>query len=199
MMETKQIVLATHNQGKIREFQKAFKEIGWDAVPIADIAEVEDPEETGTTFEENALQKARYYAKAVNLPVLSDDSGIIACALGDKPGVYSARYAGHHGDDEANNQKLIRDLAPYKGDDRKGYYACVVALVWPDGRSLTGKGTCDGIIRDFYQGEGGFGYDPLFYLPEFGKTMAELSMEEKNRISHRGRALRDLLSKLGKH
>ena len=198
MMETKKIVLATHNQGKIREFQKAFAEIGWQAVPIADIAEVEDPEETGTTFEENALQKARYYAKAVNLPVLSDDSGIIACALGDKPGVYSARYAGHHGDDEANNQKLIRDLAPYKGDDRKGYYACVVALVWPDGRSLTGKGTCDGIIRDFYQGEGGFGYDPLFYLPEFGKTMAELSMEEKNRISHRGRALRDLLSKLGK-
>ena len=197
MMETKKIVLATHNQGKIREFQKAFAEIGWQAVPIADIAEVEDPEETGTTFEENALQKARCYAKAVDLPVLSDDSGIIACALGDRPGVYSARYAGHHGDDEANNQKLIRDLAPYTGDDRKGYYACVVALVWPDGRSLTGKGTCDGIIRDFYQGEGGFGYDPLFYLPEFGKTMAELSMEEKNRISHRGRALRDLLSKIG--
>ena len=198
MMETKKIVLATHNQGKIREFQKAFAEIGWQAVPIADIAEVEDPEETGTTFEENALQKARCYAKAVDLPVLSDDSGIIACALGDRPGVYSARYAGHHGDDEANNQKLIRDLAPYTGDDRKGYYACVVALVWPDGRSLTGKGTCDGIIRDFYQGEGGFGYDPLFYLPEFGKTMAELSMEEKNQISHRGRALRDLLSKIGK-
>ena len=198
MMETKKIVLATHNQGKIREFQKAFAEIGWQAVPIADIAEVEDPEETGTTFEENALQKARCYAKAVDLPVLSDDSGIIACALGDRPGVYSARYAGHHGDDEANNQKLIRDLAPYTGDERKGYYACVVALVWPDGRSLTGKGTCDGIIRDFYQGEGGFGYDPLFYLPEFGKTMAELSMEEKNQISHRGRALRDLLLKIGK-
>ena len=123
MMETKKIVLATHNQGKIREFQKAFAEIGWQAVPIADIAEVEDPEETGTTFEENALQKARCYAKAVDLPVLSDDSGIIACALGDRPGVYSARYAGHHGDDEANNQKLIRDLAPYTGDDRKGYYA----------------------------------------------------------------------------
>ena len=114
-METKKIVLATHNQGKIREFQKAFAEIGWQAVPIADIAEVADPEETGTTFEENALQKARCYAKAVDLPVLSDDSGIIACALGDRPGVYSARYAGHHGDDEANNQQLIRDLAPYTG------------------------------------------------------------------------------------
>ena len=91
------IVLATHNAGKIREFQKAFSEIGWDAVPVAEIADVSEPEETGTTFEENALLKARYYAKAVNYPVLSDDSGIIADALGDRPGIYSARYAGVHG------------------------------------------------------------------------------------------------------
>ncbi len=190
------IVLATHNKGKIREFQKVFSEIGWEAVPISEVADVEEPEETGSTFEENALQKARYYAKAINLPVLSDDSGIVACALGDKPGIYSARYAGHHGDDEANNQKLIADLAPYSGDDRKGYYACVVALAYPDGKALTGEGKCEGIIRDFYQGEGGFGYDPLFFLPQFGKTMAEISMEEKNKISHRGRALKDLLEKL---
>lgn len=190
------IVLATHNQGKIREFQEAFREIGWEAVPISDIASLPDPEETGTTFKENALQKAHYYAKAIDMPVLSDDSGIIAEALGNRPGVYSARYAGHHGDDEANNQKLIADLRPYEEEERKGYYACVVALVWPSGKELTGEGTCSGIIRDFYQGTGGFGYDPLFYLPEFHKTMAELSMEEKNKISHRGRALRDLLEKL---
>ncbi len=190
------IVLATHNKGKIREFQKAFSEIGWEAVPISEVADVEEPEETGSTFEENALQKARYYAKAINLPVLSDDSGIVACALGDRPGIYSARYAGHHGDDEANNQKLVADLAPYSGEDRKGYYACVVALAYPDGKALTGEGKCEGIIRDFYQGEGGFGYDPLFFLPQFGKTMAEISMEEKNKISHRGRALKDLLEKL---
>lgn len=190
------IVLATHNQGKIREFQEAFREIGWEAVPISDIASLPDPEETGTTFKENALQKAHYYAKAIDMPVLSDDSGIIAEALGNRPGVYSARYAGHHGDDEANNQKLIADLRPYEGEERKGYYACVVALVWPSGKELTGEGTCSGIIRDFYQGTGGFGYDPLFYLPEFHKTMAELSMEEKNKISHRGKALRDLLEKL---
>ena len=190
------IVLATHNQGKIREFQKAFHQIGWEAVPISEVKDVPEPEETGTTFEENALQKAHYYAKAIDLPVLSDDSGIIACALGDKPGVYSARYAGHHGDDEANNQKLVADLKPFSGEDRKGYYACVVALAWPDGRALIGKGTCEGVIRDFYQGEGGFGYDPLFFLPQFGKTMAELSMEEKNKISHRGKALMDLLGKL---
>lgn len=190
------IVLATHNRGKIREFQKAFSEIGWEAVPIADVADVPDPDETGTTFEENALQKAHYYAKAVQMPVLSDDSGIIADALGDRPGIYSARYAGHHGDDEANNQKLIHDLAPFTGEDRKGRYVCVVALVWPDGKELTAKGECEGIIRDFYKGNGGFGYDPLFYLPSYGKTMAELPMEEKNKISHRGRALRSLLQKL---
>lgn len=192
------IVLATHNKGKIREFQKAFSEIGWEAIPIADVAHVPEPEETGTSFKENALIKARYYAKAVHLPVLSDDSGIIADVLGDKPGIYSARYAGVHGDDEANNQKLIRDLSSYTGDDRKGRYVCVVALVWPDGRELTAEGTCEGIIRDFYQGQGGFGYDPLFYLPQYGKTMAELPMEEKNKISHRGRALRALLEELKK-
>lgn len=190
------IVLATHNQGKIREFKEAFEEIGWEAVPIADIADLPDPEETGTTFEENALQKAHVYAKAIGEAVLSDDSGIIADVLGDRPGIYSARYAGHHGDDEANNQKLIHDLAPYHGEERKGRYVCVVALVWPDGRSITAEGSCEGIIRDFYQGTGGFGYDPLFYLPSFGKTMAELTLEEKNSISHRGRALRALIEKL---
>lgn len=190
------IVLATHNKGKIREFKEAFAEIGWEAVPIADIADLPDPEETGQTFEENALQKAHAYAKAIGEAVLSDDSGIIADVLGDRPGIYSARYAGHHGDDEANNQKLIHDLAPYHGEERKGRYVCVVALVWPDGRSVTAEGACEGIIRDFYQGTGGFGYDPLFYLPSFGKTMAELTLEEKNSISHRGRALRALIEKL---
>lgn len=190
------IVLATHNQGKIREFREAFAELGWDAVPISEIADLPDPEETGETFEENALQKARSYADSIGEPVLSDDSGIIADALGDRPGIYSARYAGHHGDDEANNQKLIRDLAPYHGEERKGRYVCVVALVWPDGRAVTARGECEGIIRDFYAGTGGFGYDPLFFLPQFGRTMAELSLEEKNGISHRGRALRALIEKL---
>lgn len=190
------IILATHNKGKIREFREAFAELGWEAVPISEIADLPDPEETGATFEENALQKARAYAAAVGEPVLSDDSGIIADALGDRPGIYSARYAGTHGDDEANNQKLIRDLAPYTGDERKGRYVCAVALVWPDGRAVTAEGACEGIIRDFYAGTGGFGYDPLFFLPQFGKTMAEISLEEKNSISHRGRALRALIAKL---
>ena len=149
------LVLATHNKGKIREFQKVFSEIGWEAVPVADVSDAPDPEETGKTFKENALQKAHYYAKVTNLPVLSDDSGIIADVLGDRPGVYSARYAGKHGDDEANNRKLVEDLKPYTGDDRKGHYVCVIALVWPDGKEITAEGTCEGIIRDFYKGNGG--------------------------------------------
>lgn len=190
------VVLATRNQGKIREFQKRFSEIGWEVIPIADIADIPEPEETGTTFRENALQKARYYAEAVNLPVLSDDSGIIADVLGNEPGVYSARYAGVHGNDEANNQKLVEVLRLYRGEARRGHYMCVIAVVWPDGREITAEGRCNGIIRDFYKGTGGFGYDPLFYLPEFGKTMAELSMEEKNKISHRGKAVDAMLKKL---
>lgn len=190
------VVLATRNQGKIREFQKRFSEIGWEVIPIADIADIPEPEETGTTFRENALQKARYYAEAVNLPVLSDDSGIIADVLGNEPGVYSARYAGVHGNDEANNQKLVEVLRHYRGEARRGHYMCVIAVVCPNGREITAEGRCNGIIRDFYKGTGGFGYDPLFYLPEFGKTMAELSMEEKNKISHRGKAVDAMLKKL---
>lgn len=190
------VVLATRNQGKIREFQKRFSEIGWEVIPIADIADIPEPEETGTTFRENALQKARYYAEAVHLPVLSDDSGIIADVLGNEPGVYSARYAGVHGNDEANNQKLVEVLRSYRGEARRGHYMCVIAVVWPNGREITAEGRCNGIIRDFYKGTGGFGYDPLFYLPEFGKTMAELSIEEKNKISHRGKAVDAMLKKL---
>ena len=116
------VVLATRNQGKIREFQKRFSEIGWEVIPVADIADIPEPKETGTTFRENALQKARYYAEAVNLPVLSDDSGIIADVLGNEPGVYSARYAGVHGNDEANNQKLVEVLRTYRGEALRGHY-----------------------------------------------------------------------------
>lgn len=192
------LVLATHNQGKIRELKECLAEIGWEAIPVSDISDVPDPAETGKTFKENALQKAHYYMKAVQLPVLSDDSGIIADVLKDEPGIYSARYAGVHGDDEANNKKLVERLKFYQGDDRKGHYECVIAVVFPDGKEITTEGKCHGVIRDFEKGNGGFGYDPLFYLPEKGKTMAELSMEEKNEISHRGRALRAMVEELRK-
>ncbi len=190
------IILATKNKGKIREFREALAEIGWEGVPLSEVVDVPEPEETGTTFMENALQKASAYAKAVRMPVLSDDSGIIADVLGDEPGIFSARYAGVHGDDEANNQKLIERLRPYSGNDRRAHYVCAVALVWPEGKQVTAEGTCEGILRDFYAGTGGFGYDPLFYLPQYDKTMAEISLAEKNKISHRGKALRALIKKL---
>ena len=189
------IVLATKNKGKIREFREALAEIGWEGVPVSEIADVADPEETGTTFLENAVQKATAYAEALGMPVMSDDSGITADILGE-PGIYSARYAGVHGDDEANNRKLVERLRPFTAEMRRGHYTCAVALVWPDGKCITAEGTCYGIIRDYYAGTGGFGYDPLFYLPEYGKTMAEISLEEKNKISHRGKALHALIAKI---
>lgn len=193
------LVLATHNQGKIRELKECLAKIGWEVVPINEISDVPEPQETGDTFEENALQKAHYYMKAVNLPVLSDDSGIIADVLGNEPGIYSARYAGVHGNDDANNEKLIKRLAHHRDDERKGHYECVMAVVFPDGHEIVTKGTCYGIIRDTKRGTGGFGYDPLFYIPEKGKTMAELTMEEKNEISHRGKALRAMVKELKKN
>ena len=191
------IVLATHNQGKIREFRKIFSDMGVEAVPISEIADIPEPEETGHTFEENALQKARYYAGKIHMPVLSDDSGIIAHALGDRPGIYSARFAGQHGDDEANNRKLIEErLDGVEDKDRTARFVCAMAAVFPDGRHFTTRGTMEGIIAHEIKGANGFGYDPLFYIPSLGKTMAELTMEEKNKISHRGKALRALVSKL---
>lgn len=195
-MEQAKIALATHNKGKIREFQQAFLSIGWSGIPVAEIIHVPEPEETGSTFMENALIKAHYYASKTGIPALSDDSGIIADALGDRPGIFSARYSGVHGDDEANNRKLIRELAGVDPKERTGRYVCALALVWPDGNEVTAEGTCRGLIRDFYSGSGGFGYDPLFYLPEYGKTMAEIPLVQKNMISHRGKALKNLLDQL---
>ena len=190
------IVLATHNKGKIREFKKAFSEIGWEAIPIADVAHVPEPEETGTTFAENALLKASYYMKVTGLPCLADDSGIAADALGGRPGVYSARYAGPDCDDEANNEKLIAELSAFPPEKRTVHYICSLVLIWPDGRTVQAEGSCDGLFQDVYVGHNGFGYDPLFYVPEKGKTMAELSMDEKNEISHRGKALKKLVEAL---
>ena len=132
-----QIVLATGNKGKIREFSEAFSHLSIDCVPVKDVISIEEPEETGTTFMENALLKAHYYAKATNRPCLADDSGITVDALNGAPGVYSARYAGHHGDDQANNEKLIHELQGKS--DRTGHYVCALALVYPDGREVTVK------------------------------------------------------------
>lgn len=191
------IILATHNVGKIREIEQVLQPLGYSCVSVKDVLRDEqEPEETGNTFAENALIKATYYMKRTNMPCLADDSGIVVDALQGRPGVDSARYAGEDCNDERNNEKLIRELANVPYEQRTGHYACVLVLVWPDGSALTAEGTCEGIIRDTYAGTGGFGYDPLFYLPELGKTMAEVSMAEKNALSHRGKALRKLAGML---
>lgn len=193
----KTIVLATHNTGKIREFKSVLSPLGYKVISVHDLLpDIKEPEETGQTFEENARLKALYYMKATGLPCLADDSGIIADVLDGKPGVYSARYAGPECNDEKNNQKLIAELAAFPPEKRTAYYVCVLILAYPEGKEIEATGTCEGIIRDFYAGENGFGYDPLFYVPGKGKTMAEMTMEEKNSISHRGAALRRLVALL---
>ena len=143
---------------------------------------------------ENALLKARYYSKQTGLPCLADDSGLAVDSLDGAPGVYSARYAGVHGNDDANNEKLIRELRGK--DNRDGHYICALALVYPNGDEITAEASCDGLIQDEPKGENGFGYDPYFYVPQFGKTMAELDIDTKETISHRGKALQALVAQL---
>lgn len=191
------IVLATHNAGKIREFRSVLEPLGFHVISVHDLLpNIKEPAETGTTFLENARIKAAYYMKATGKPCLADDSGIIADALDGRPGVYSARYAGPACDDEKNNQKLIADLAIFPPAQRTVHYDCVLVLLWPNGKEVTAEGTCHGLLRDFYAGNNGFGYDPLFYVPEKGKTMAEMTMDEKNGLSHRGKALQKLVEEL---
>ncbi len=192
----KAVVLATRNKGKIREFTAAFEELGFTVWTIDDIVDVAEPEETGSTFLENAEMKALYYAEACGLPCVADDSGLEVDALGGAPGVLSARYAGDHGNDEANNQRLVEELAEVPAEERTARYQC--ALVWatPAGQVVSATGSCEGRIQLTPMGKGGFGYDPYFYIPKLKTTMANISMEQKQAISHRGKALRALVEQL---
>ncbi len=197
MSKKETIILATHNAGKIREFKRVLEPLGYSVAAVHDICPaISEPEETGTTFAENAELKAAYYMEATGRPCLADDSGIIADALNGQPGVHSARYAGPDCNDERNNRKLVEELSKFPPEERTVHYVCVLALLFPDGRQITVEGRCDGILRDFYAGNNGFGYDPLFYVPEKGKTMAEMTLDEKNEISHRGKALDKLVGAL---
>lgn len=198
------LIVATRNQGKVKEFSHAFAAFGTAVKSMYDYPELPDVVEDGTTFAENAYKKAKTIGDALGLPVLADDSGLCVDALDGEPGVYSARYAGEHGNDEANNQKLLAELEKLKlGEDTEqpllstARFVCVLVLYDPvSGAKVETEGTVDGWITSEPAGCGGFGYDPLFYLPSHEKTMAELSMEEKQEISHRGEALRQLVAKL---
>lgn len=190
------IVIATRNKGKAREFEALFNKKGFAVKTLLDFPEVPDVEETGETFQENALLKAETIAEKFDTLVLADDSGLVVKALHGQPGVYSARYAGEEKNDAKNNAKLLNELADMKGNDRQAKFHCSLALAAPDADSLVIDGKLDGEIAGVPQGDNGFGYDPLFFIPEKECTMAELSEEEKNKISHRAVALKKLESVL---
>jgi XTP/dITP diphosphohydrolase len=191
------LVLASNNRGKLKEFGELLLPLGFELLPQAEL-NVPEADEPFATFVENALAKARHAARLTGLPALADDSGICAPALGGAPGVHSARYAAHAGEaksDAANNQKLIAALA---GKDASVSYYCVLVFLRhaDDPQPLIADGHWHGRFQPEAQGEGGFGYDPHFYVPELGKTAAGLSSDEKNRLSHRGKALQNLIAAL---
>ncbi len=192
---TRTIILASNNAGKLKEFSEMLAPIGFHVRTQGEF-NVPEAEEPHPTFIENALAKARHAARLTGLPALADDSGVCANALGGAPGVYSARYAGEPRSDTRNNQKLIEELALQA--DKSAYYFCALVFVRhaDDPQPVIAEGRWDGEIVAAPRGQGGFGYDPHFWLAGLGKTAAELSAEEKNRLSHRGQALRVLVEKL---
>jgi XTP/dITP diphosphohydrolase len=192
---SRRLVLATGNAGKLREFRHLLAPLGWEVLAQTEL-NVGPADEPHRTFLENALAKARHAAAATGLPALADDSGICAAALNGAPGVLSARFAGEPADDGRNNEELLRRLAGER--DRRAHYTCVLAAVRSadDPEPLIADARWYGVVVDTPRGEGGFGYDPLFLLPELGKTAAELNPAEKNRISHRGQAMAELARKM---
>ena len=194
-MKVETLVVATGNKHKLQEIQAIFKDVR--VVSAREAGYLGDPEETGATFEENAIIKARAAAEALNLPALADDSGLCVAALGDAPGIYSARYAGGHGDDKKNREKLLAELGDEK--NRAAYFRSAAALCFPQsmgGKTVTATGDTHGRILTREEGENGFGYDCLFYSDDLCKSFGVASAEEKNAVSHRFRALTALKEKL---
>ena len=181
-------ILATHNPGKLREMAAILSQYGVEVVSPADVGITVDVEETGTTFAENAMLKAKAICAAADLPAIADDSGLCVDALNGGPGVYSARYGGEGLDDKGRYTLLLQNM---RGQTtRAAHFACAIACAFPNGDELTAEGRCDGTIAFAPMGEGGFGYDPVFFVPEKAKTFGQLTAEEKSAISHRGKALK---------
>jgi XTP/dITP diphosphohydrolase len=179
------LLIATTNPGKVREYQQLLTDLACELVSLSDIGITQEVAETGSTYEENALLKALEYASASGLLTLADDSGLEVDALGGRPGVYSARYAS---DSPTRIRQLLTEMQNIPADQRSARFQCVIALAWPDGRTEITAGTCEGQIATEAQGMHGFGFDPVFHIPECGMTLAELPESLKNRISHRARA-----------
>lgn len=184
---TRKFVLATHNPGKLKEMSDILSRFGVEVVSPRDLGLTVDVEETGTTFAENAMLKAKAICAAANLPAIADDSGLCVDALNGGPGVYSARYGGEGLDDRGRTMLLLSSMRGQTS--RAAHFACAIACAFPNGDTLTAEGRCDGAIAFAPIGTEGFGYDPVFLIPALAKTFAQLSAEEKSAISHRGRAL----------
>ncbi|MEW6218964.1 MAG: XTP/dITP diphosphatase [Thermodesulfobacteriota bacterium] len=190
------IALATRNEGKIRELTELVAGFPVEIRSLRDFGPIPEAKEDGATFDDNAYQKALFTAKVLGIPAMADDSGLVVPALDGAPGVYSARYAGEQASDADNIRKL---LAAMEGkSDRRAAFECVVSIAVPSGPALTYEGRCEGEITLAPRGKDGFGYDPVFFYPPLGKTFAELTLEEKNAVSHRGQALAQVRQELAK-
>ena len=188
------VILASKNQHKLTELSAILSQLGFEIALESEYGLDIDVEETGTTFEENSFLKADAVMKASGLPVLADDSGLMVDALDGAPGVYSARY-GHKASDKERTAYLLENMKAVPEERRGAKFVCVITCLFPDGRKIVARGECPGVIARAPHGENGFGYDPVFYLPELGMTYAELPSEQKNAISHRARALQDFCRK----
>ena len=183
------LILATTNTNKVKEFQEILKDFPIEIRSLADFGPLPEAIEDGETFDDNAYKKAIHTAKILGFPAIADDSGLVVEALNGAPGVYSARYAGEKATDKENVDKLLQDMQGIK--NRRAAFQCVLSIAVPSGPALTYEGRCEGILLEERRGETGFGYDPIFYFEGLGKTFAECTMEEKNKVSHRGKALAD--------
>ena len=192
----KSIILASNNKDKVKEVKEILK--GYDIISMKEAGIDVDIEENGTTFEENALIKARAIMTLTGQITMADDSGLEIDYLNKAPGVYSARFMGHDTSYDIKNKALIQKLEGVKGSDRSGRFVCAIAVCFPDGREIVKRGTMEGLIAEEIKGDNGFGYDPIVYLPEYGRTSGELAPEEKNKISHRGKALALIKEELDK-
>ena len=190
------VVLATRNEGKVREFLKLLAGLDLNILSLSAFPEIGDIEESGTTFEANALLKAKAVSSITGLIAIADDSGLEVDALGGRPGVYSARYAGEAASDRENYMKLLEEMKDVPEADRGAAFVCTIAVCTPSGESITAAGRCKGEIASEPEGEGGFGYDPVFYLPDLNCSMASISKATKNKISHRGKAVKELIKVL---
>jgi len=195
-MKPTQLVLATYNKGKSQEIKRLLKDSPVEIKDLTDFGPIPPVVEDGATFDDNAYKKASFTSRVLGLPAIADDSGLVVPALDGAPGVFSARYAGENATDQQNCSKLLEQMKGVK--DRSASFVCVVSIAIPTGPALTYEAQCNGMISEVPSGKSGFGYDPIFFFPPKNKTFAELSADEKNEVSHRGKAFLEIQSEMDK-